>query len=829
MSTAIHRILQRYRALLVAGLLCTQWVCPAQTSSRLEAPEFKAFLKQYCFDCHDSASAKGHLNLESLPSNPGNREVLDRWVRVFDRVQDGEMPPEKKPQPGSAERQQALATLKSALVDADRHRQASVGRTTLRRLNRTEYEYTLRDLLSLPSLELADRLPADAELDGFDTVGAALNTSPVQLARYLETAELALREAMALGPEPKARSRRIAAAEFKLWTNAYGQAQVSGTNVVFLRQGPDHPWPVPSLAIRVSGMYRIRLRGFGTYWNDGQLEKADRPQVGRLHCGPRVVATFDLSDGTPREMEFRFWANRGENLVLEWPMLDARLAMVHLRRQGKPYRGPGVALDLVETEGPLYPEWPPPGYHALFDQLRWESWNPRGRMERPEPLANPTAPHASQRFAVVPKNPSTDARRLLRRFMEQAFRRPVAPGEEEPFVALVAPRLRETVPYQEALLPGYQAVLCSPDFLFLRESPGPLDNWELASRLSYFLWRSAPDAELRSVAASGRLQDPVVLRAQADRLLADPKARRFTESFLDGWLDLRKIGFTQPDAKLYPDFDGWLQDSMMEESRLYFEELLHQDLGVSGFVKSDFTFLNQRLAGLYGIPGITGVALRKVTLPPDCPRGGFLSQASVLKVTANGSTTSPVTRGAWVRNRLLGQPVPPPPPTAGTIDPDTRGTTTIREQLEKHRRDPSCAGCHAKMDPPGFALERFDVRGGWRDRYRSLESGDTVDLKINNQPVAYKLGRPVDASGVTEEGQPFRDFLEFRDLLSRQTDALARSFVERLVVFATGAPIQFADHDEIAAILERARSKSADPGVRSLLNEVLQSPLFLNK
>jgi len=820
------RVLRWFRAALAAGAL-SGLIESVSAAGPFESTQVRALVTKYCFECHDSDTRKGDLDLQKLPLQLGDPAVFAQWVRVLDRVEAGEMPPPKQDQPTSAERAGALASLANGLRGTDLARQAAHGRVVFRRLNRTEYENSVQDLLSLPNLKLADRLPPDAESDGFDNVGAALNTSPVQLARYLEAAGVALREAMAMGPRPKVQLRAVKASEFRLWTNAYGQAQVSGTNVVFLRQALDHVWPMPTVVSRVAGEYRLRLRGFGTTWNDRQLDPPDRQHVARLYSGNRLVGTFDLNNGVPGEVEFKIWVNRGDQMVIEFPTLDAREAMAHLLKRGKPYRGAGVALDLVESEGPLMGEWPPASYRALFDRLPSELWKAKDPMAKPPALVNPTGAHHNNRFYVVTKDAPAEARRLLRRFMEQAFRRPIVPGEEDPYVELVKPLLQGKLAFQEALLPGFQAVLCAPDFLFLNESPGRLDDWALAARLSYFLWKTTPDEELRRLAAAGQLRNPDVLVAQADRLLDDPRSRNFTDSFLGQWLDLRKITFTQPDSKLYPDFDSWLQDSMLAESFLFFEELLGRDLSVENFVKSDFTFVNQRLAQLYGIPGVTGSAMRRITLPPDSPRGGFLSQAAVLKVTANGSTTSPVIRGAWVRARLLGQSVPPPPPTAGSIDPDTRGTTTIREQLDKHRHDPSCASCHTKIDPPGFALESFDVRGAWRDQYRSLETGDSVDLKINNQPVAFKLGRAVDASGRTEEGRAFQNFFEFRELLRTQHNTLARGFVEKLVVFATGAPIQFADRAEVDAVLQRAKAKNY--GIRSLLHEVIRSPLFLQK
>src|SRR6185369_16330694 len=311
-----------------------------------------------------------------------------------------------------------------------------------------------------------------------------------------------------------------------------------------------------------------------------------------------------------------------------------------------------------------------------------------------------------------------DASRLLESFLKRAFRRPVPSGELSRYTRIVAERLKLKHSFEESMRAAYKAILCSPDFLFLQEKAGALDGSAVASRLSYLLWNSMPDDALLN--AAGRLGDPEALRAQTERMLADPRSERFIEDFLDQWLTLRDLDSTTPDTKLYPEFEVYLRDSMIAETRGYFREMVKQDLSVLQIVDSDWAMLNQRLGEHYNLPGVEGSAVRKTPLPPGSHRGGLLTQASILKVTANGTTTSPVVRGAWVMRNILGRPPEPPPPDAGAIEPDLRGAKTIREQLEKHRRVPSCASCHVKIDPLGFALENYDVLGGWRDKYRII-------------------------------------------------------------------------------------------------------------
>ena len=379
------------------------------------------------------------------------------------------------------------------------------------------------------------------------------------------------------------------------------------------------------------------------------------------------------------------------------------------------------------------------------------------------------------------------------------------------------------------LLGGYRAVLTSPAFLLLEEKPGPLDAWALASRLSYFLWNSPPDQELRAVAASGKLLEPEELRRQTERMLNDPRSQRFVNHFLDYWLDLRNITLTEPDVNLYPEYSSLYTESMLEETQAYFAEMLKQNLSAGYIVDSDFLTINQRMARLYDIPDVQGFHTRRVSIPDDHVRGGLLTQASLLKITANGTTTSPVVRGTFVLSRLLGDPPPPPPDEVPAVEPDISGATTIRAQLAQHRSIKSCAACHAKIDPPGFALESFDVMGTWRSKYRATlkdrEKG--IDLRINGKPVLYKWGLPVDSRGELTDGSRFNDVNEFRELLLAHEDQIARNLLEQFIIYGTGTPVRFADRPAVDAMLERL--KKDKHGIRSMIHEVVQSELFRHK
>lgn len=334
-----------------------------------------------------------------------------------------------------------------------------------------------------------------------------------------------------------------------------------------------------------------------------------------------------------------------------------------------------------------------------------------------------------------------------------------------------------------------------------------------------------PDSQLFELAEARQLSQPEVLRDQVERMLNDPKITAFTEYFIGQWLSLRAIDATSPDRKLYPEYDEILRAALIKEPGLFFDEVLRSNLSLANFVASDFTFLNERLARHYRIPGVEGAEMRKVALPPESHRGGVMTMASVLKVTANGTTTSPVLRGAWVLDRILGTPPSPPPPDVGAIEPDIRGATTIREQLAKHRNVASCASCHRKIDPPGFALESFHVIGGWREHYRS--TGDGSPRNINGRRVRFWPGPAVDPSDVLPDGRRFDNIDGFKRLLLADKDQLARNLTEKLLTYATGAALTIVDQSEIERIVGKIREEGY--GFRSLVHGHLRSGACRNE
>ena len=437
-------------------------------------------------------------------------------------------------------------------------------------------------------------------------------------------------------------------------------------------------------------------------------------------------------------------------------------------------------------------------------------------------------------FKLAPENPKADATRLICRMLPSAFRRPVSKTEANRYVSFVHGWLDQGASFESAMRTGYKAIFTSPSFLFHQatlpnesiaenDSGSSLGEFALAERLAYFLWCSGPDQELLQLAESGKLSQPNVLRQQTERMLSDERSERFITDFLGQWLDLHEIEFTSPDLALFPEYGPVLHWSMLQESHAFFRHLIDNNLPARNLIDSDFITINRRLAEHYGISGVLGMQPQVVKLPADSVRGGVLTQASVLKVTANGTSTSPVVRGAWVLERILGSPSPPPPPGVPAVEPDIRGAVTIRDQLERHRNSSDCASCHAIIDPPGVALESFDPVGRFRHRYRVLNP-QLAALKPADQRLRYNEGLPVDSSYKLSDGRSFSGIRELKSIYAKDEHEIAQNFVDRLLIYATGATTTFGDRATIAEIVQNSAAEHY--GVRSVIHNVIQSELF---
>ncbi len=786
----------------------------AEATPALSDAGFQTFLRRHCLSCHDDATAEAELSLESLPLPAAD---FTRWVPVFDKLRAGEMPPRDAPQPSPEDRRRAADWLHARLRAASLAQQKSEGRVVLRRLNRTEYQTTINDLLGT-ELDVRELLPSDNVAAGFDNVAAVLDGSAAHLLRDQEAAEKALATVVPRHEPRKIASRLTGRQVFEKSKQAQNMAGKS------LRLDGD------TLIVSVKPYGHI---SFGT---------ATAPQAGRYRF--RALLHAVNTDGKPLPVRISAGWDWGRNeravavvrdgpadkpfeIELEIDRKGRELVDVHAWslpidrdfREKKPNtpldKAPGLAIGWLELTGPL-DSWPPSGYVRLFGDV---------------PLK---APYRDGPLAPVPENPRAEADRLLRAFLPVAFRRPVDARLIDYYRQIAHDALDAKKPFEESMLLAYRAALCSPHFLFLTEpmgagpDAGRLDDYAVAARLSYFLWSSTPDQTLLDLAAAGRLRQPDELKRQVERLLADPRAHRFTDNFAGQWLDLRQINATTPDPEAYREYDDFLFWSMPRETTSFFDEILKHDRSLTEFVQSDWTFLNERLAQHYGVPGVHGGELRRVALPAGSHRGGLLTQASILKVTADGTKTSPVLRGKWVLERILGLPPAPPPPNVSAIEPDIRGATTIREQLDKHRNIESCAACHRHIDPPGFALESFDVIGGWRDFYRSSRYDRDAQVELANYPGRrVTRGPAVDPTGETPAGRKFQNIDEYKSLLLADKDQLARNLAEKLLIYSTGADIQFADREVVDALVARSRERGY--GFRRLLHNVVQCPIFLQK
>lgn len=772
------------------------------------APGFEekvsAFLEFHCYDCHGDGQDKGGLDLEALKTDLSDPASFAKWELIHDRVEKGEMPPEKVTErPDDQEMEDFLTPLASALTTAHEEEKGTV----LRRLNRREYENTMNDLFGT-NLRLAGMLPEDGRSHEFDNVGEALGLSMMHLERYLEAARLVIDTAIQKEirkPEPKVipahfRESEIANSIGKQWKKL-----PDGAIVRF--EGGGYPSGLlRNSGVPVSGWYEIEITGYA--------HQSDRPVVCSISgesyqrgSGKPVYRYLSFPPDKPKTVRFRQWVEERYMLVVE----PRDIVFPHPRPKSiDDYDGPGFAFVSASLKGPLVDEFPSRGHQLIFGNLERREIMPGNPKDREKSWYKP-------KFEVITENEESDAMASLKRVATRAWRCEVPENELASYLALFREERKKEETFEASLRTALAAIFVSPRFLFLEEPTGELDEAALSNRLAYFLNRTAPQTD----EVKGNLTEKI------DRLMAQEEFDRFIADFADAWLDLREIDFTAPDKNLFPEFDAYLRESLVLETRAFLKELFINNHPVSTLVKSDFAMLNSRLAGHYDLPPIEGPEIRKVTLPKDTVRGGILTQASVLKVTANGTNTSPVVRGVWVLERILGDPPQPPPPGIPGVEPDIQGAETLREILDKHRNSQSCQACHQKIDPPGFALESFDPIGGFRERFRSMGGGERTDQKIRGRNVRFRLGPAVDSAGALPDGRHFDDFLEFRDLLASEEEALARNFVTKLLTFGTGREMGFSDRPKIDAIVRKASGDGYR--IRDLLNLAISSSIFKSK
>ncbi len=788
----------------------TTWAQSGNETKLSVDPTTQQFFKTHCFACHQGKDAEAGLDLSKLSPDLNSAEIEQRWVRIHDRVKAGEMPPPEAEKLSASTVGSFLQPLAKQLREHHQMQIMERGRVHGRRLTRRELERSLQDILGI-DIPLIDFIPEESSGAGFSTVAEGQSISHFDVERHLTVVDIALDEAIrrALVPQLKYDREFDARAIARRNPNARNrEPEMRDGKAVIWNGGVIYYGRTPVTTAPEDGWYRFQL----------QISGLKLPESGgvwtTVYSGPCVssapilnwVTAFEV-DGQPQVIGFDAW-------ILKGHMLEIRPGDITLKRarfldgqvgagEAEDQNVPGIAMDWIRMKKVHLGLSDEEIRKRLFGDI------PVSALSKGKEGAGrktDTAVAASE----VTRNKLDE---LMVSLATRAFRRPVALEEIGPYCELVHAARENNENVVSALRTGYRALLCSPRFLYFTESAGQLDSFSLASRLSYMLTGSLPDAELWQLAVEGKLNDPNLIRQQVDRLISGKGGERFIKDFAAEWLELKNIDSTEPDRRLVPDFDKIVQRSMLAETHKYLEEMLRENSNVQKLINSDETWLNSRLARYYGIEGVTGDELRKVKLTAQDRRGGLLTHGSVLKVSANGTETSPVVRGVWVAERLMGEHIPPPPSGIPAVEPDTRGSKTIRELLEKHRSDASCASCHVKIDPPGFALENYDPGGKWRDRY--VKNGRR------------NAGLAIDPSYQLPDGRKFRNIREFQSLVSQQPEKLARNLTEKLMTYGTGAPISFADREEVDRIV--AQVKGNNYGFRSILHEVTTSPLFLQK
>ncbi|MCM8533196.1 MAG: DUF1592 domain-containing protein, partial [Lentisphaeraceae bacterium] len=694
------------------------------------SPLSKKFIEKHCSDCHDEDVQKGDVRLDNLSFNFTDKENISIWTNVFDAVSQGNMPPKKKKRPSEIEKAQFLKNIETSLISFEKS--LKVSHTRIRRLNRQEFETTLSDLLET-KLNIVDLLPEDAQSHGFDTVGDVLNVSSVQIESYLRAIDVALDQATYLYDKPARKeynlsflhSRTLMERDRKSMT-AY--ADKDGM-VFFSPQRLAGLSPVINCySVAYPGKYIVKVKA--------EAVRSTKPLTLLVRMGdqgysegdkvPKTILGYvDVIPGKTQEFSFEGDFIRGQ-YFRAYPVTLPFLKMGgSFKGKQDTFLGPGIKVKDVKISGPIYKTWPPKSHKVLWGNTRLRKlkdvkphldhnkhlefppkliakpkmtrgkkvlgriknyYDPKqkwgGEAIYPD-VRTPKDLHPIYEFA--PSDSKKEATELIQRFLIKAFRREVRESESGFYVALVHGWLEQGIPFERAMKAGYKAILTSPDFLYLKSSLVKdkengdtfLTDQALAERLAYLLWSSSPDKELDGLVKNKKINQSKVLDEQVERMLRDSRSNNFFKNFVGQWLDLRKIDFTSPDKHLYPEFNSFMKWSMTEESMAFLKELIHKDLSLLNVVDSDFVMINEELAKLYEIPGVKGPHIRRVKLPKDSVRGGVMTMGSVLKVTANGSTTSPIVRGVWILERIMGIHPPPPPSEVPAIEPDLNGAETV--------------------------------------------------------------------------------------------------------------------------------------------------------
>jgi mono/diheme cytochrome c family protein len=777
----------------------------------------KPFLTKSCVLCHNSKMKTGGLDLEAFPTAASIAQDSHAWEKVLGKLRSHEMPPVGLPRPDETEVAAVTAWIEKELDRADLERPPDPGRVTARRLNRTEYDNTIRDLLGL-DLRPAQDFPQDDSGYGFDNIGDVLSISPLLMERYMNAAEKVSRAALFGVPAAKPTLVKL--------TARTGKVQPSTTPLF------DYDKTGLTLANAVTATFRAPVAAryvFRALLGGARPLGSEAVEVALWVDGVQVAAQVVDPAGAPSFDELQ------QELIGQRADFTVRLAagdhtiaasILHLY-DGLPvsYGGPNPSHRPV----PAPPEFKPPKDSEKVEEAR-KKFEARvaevkpanearvGRIEALgpyDPRVGPSEDSLKRIYVcghLTGKHHPGCARAIVAAFARRAYRRPVTPEELEPYLSLADSVQKQGDSFAEGIALAMEAILVSPDFLFRieRDRPAsdgrgfePLSDYELASRLSYFLWASMPDDELLRSADRHDLATPEVLGAQVRRMLADPRSSALVEAFGGQWLRFRALESITPDRDRFPSFDNNLRISMQRETELFFESIVREDRSILDFIDAPYTFLNERLALHYGIPGVKGPEFRRVELQ-GTERSGVLTQASVLTVSSYATRTSPVLRGKWVLQNILNAPPPDPPAGTPRLDEATVGASaSLRKQMEAHRTNATCAACHARMDPLGFGLENYDAIGAWR----------TDDGKFK-----------VDATGALPDGRSFQTPADLKAILKGDKDAFAECVSEKLLTYALGRGLERYDKRTVKAIT--GRLAAADYRFSALVLEIVNSLPF---
>ncbi len=794
------------------------------------------FLADYCYDCHDSASQKGEREFESLTIPLQSIHDLIMAQEIIDQVTLKEMPPKKKDQPEDEERLKLVRTLRSEVAAARGRFESNGGKTVMRRLSNREYEKTLEFLFGrrVDTLGLTADFPKEKTSRHIDTIGESLVTSGFLLDQYFLSAQRLVEHRLGK-PEMKPKSWHFTG-NFKQYEELAGSHRAVFKNkFLCIYEQPDTDTRQGSYGhiedflegVPVSGLYDLEVLVQGMHRDthyDPKIFGIDLSEPfimgvvpgdatkGHIHYPQHIepiLAKSVVPDKKPEWIKFRVWLEAGQTPRFIFPNgpYESRRSVIELNKRYKnEFKNPvdGVSRKTLLREGKL-------------PHLRISEIKVQGPMPEEDGVKEDKAVFGKEGFVAG------KAIEQLEGFARRAFRRPLDAKDRERIRSFHGKRIKEGANPRQAALDVVKLILCSPSFFYLSEitpeEKPELKPYDLAARLSYALWSAPPDEELMKHAESGRLNEVDVLRGQVKRLLADPRSEGFVNSFLDSWLNLRDLGSMPPPRERARRYyaENW-PASMKGEVRHFFAHALRENRPVLELLDADYTFVDKYLAKHYQFPEGESLRLKdgfqKVKVPDKRRRGGILGMAAVLTVSANGVETSPVTRGVFVSENILGVVPPPPPDEVPPVEPDVRGATTLRERLAKHLDSKTCAECHRKIDPPGFGLESFNELGRWRDRYPKANK-NAKELKV-------------DASGEMPSGEKFAGFSELRKLLvTTRSDVFKKHLVTTVLTYATGRHMEAVDRFTIGDILTKVDAEGG--GLRTLVIESLVSDIFRSR